>query len=182
MGRRVVLLLLAACLAVPALAIAADTDPQKRYTAADQAKAKSLLLRRGDLVAGWKQSPAGKDAGDSDYTCAGYNPDFSDLTETGEAEVEFSNGGGAMLFSYASLMRSPEQAVVSWRRGNTPAFARCLAQVVTKGLSDVDAKAKVTSYGRMPFPKLAPGSPPSRSRSPSAARSSSGRSPSPSRS
>jgi hypothetical protein len=156
-ARPILVLLLAGCLVLPALALAADTDPQERYTAADKAKARSLLLKRGDLVAGWKQSPAAKaDDSSDDYKCAGYDPDLSDLTETGEAEVEFSHRSGAMIFSYASLMKSPEQAVVSWRRGNTPAFARCLAQVVTQGLSDADADAKVTSYGRMPFPKLAP--------------------------
>ena len=54
MGRRLAILL-AACLAVPALALAADADPKKRITPADQGKAASIVLKRADLAAGWKR-------------------------------------------------------------------------------------------------------------------------------
>ena len=53
MSRRLALVLLVV-LAVPALALAADTDPKKRINPADQRKARSIVLKRTDFVAGWK--------------------------------------------------------------------------------------------------------------------------------
>ena len=54
MGRRLAILL-AVCLAVPALALAADGDPKKRIVPADQKKAAAVVLKRADLAAGWKR-------------------------------------------------------------------------------------------------------------------------------
>ena len=51
--RRRLTILLLACLVAPALALAADTDPKKKLTPADQAKARSIVLKRSDFVAGW---------------------------------------------------------------------------------------------------------------------------------
>ena len=48
-------LVLVVVLAVPALALAADTDPKKRINPADQRKAASIVLKRADFVAGWKK-------------------------------------------------------------------------------------------------------------------------------
>ena len=89
------------CLAVPAVALAADTDPKKRITAADQAKARSIVLKRTDFAAGWKKVPASPD---SDLVCPGFNPDESDLTLTGEAEADFEHTQGRLFV--ASVRRS----------------------------------------------------------------------------
>ena len=55
MSRRLALLLLVV-LAVPALALAADTDPQRKINAADERKAASIVLKRTDFAAGWKRT------------------------------------------------------------------------------------------------------------------------------
>ena len=55
--RRRLAIFLIACLVVPAVALAADTDPKKRITPADQAKARSIVLKPTDFAAGWKRAP-----------------------------------------------------------------------------------------------------------------------------
>ena len=59
--RRRLAIFLIACLVVPAIALAADTDPKKRLTPADQAKARSTILKPTDFAAGWKRAPASPD-------------------------------------------------------------------------------------------------------------------------
>jgi hypothetical protein len=44
-------------LALPALALAAATDPKKQINPVDQRKAASIVLKRTDFVAGWKKVP-----------------------------------------------------------------------------------------------------------------------------
>ena len=90
--RRRLLSCSSSCIAVPAVALAADTDPKKQITAADQAKARSMLLKRTDFAAGWKKVAA--DTGLRRDTCPGFNPDESDLTLTGEAEADFEHTQG----------------------------------------------------------------------------------------
>ena len=55
MSRRLALLLLVV-LAVPAIALAADTDPQRKINAGDERKAASIVLKRTDFAAGWKRT------------------------------------------------------------------------------------------------------------------------------
>ena len=86
--------LLVLCIAVPAVALAADTDPKKSITAADQAKARSIVLTRTDFAAGWKKVPAPPD---SDLVCPGFDPNESDLTLTGEAESDFQHAQGGLF-------------------------------------------------------------------------------------
>ncbi len=76
--RRRLAVLLLVCLAVPAAALAAAGDPKERFTSADQAKARSIVLKKTDFVAGWKRGTSTDN--DSDLTCPGFDPDGSDLT------------------------------------------------------------------------------------------------------
>ncbi len=55
MSRRLALLLLVV-LAVPAIALAADTDPHRKINAADERKAASIVFKRTDFAAGWKRT------------------------------------------------------------------------------------------------------------------------------
>lgn len=152
--RRPLAALLALCLAIPAAALAADTDPKKRITPADQAKARSILLKSTDFVAGWKRTPA---TPESDFICPGFNPDESDLTLTGEAEADFErSGGGVAVYSYSEVWASKTDALKSWTRSDKPAAARCLGYAFRKGAESEGALVKIVSAGRMTFPKLAP--------------------------
>ena len=106
---RLLAALLVLCIAVPAVALAADTDPKKKITAADQAKARSMVFKRTDFAAGWKKVPPSPE---SDLTCPGFNPDESDLTLTGEAENGLRAHAGRSC-SWGRLRRSS-------RRRKTP--------------------------------------------------------------
>ena len=152
--RRFLIAFLVLCVAVPAVALAADTDPKKRITAADQAKAQSLLLRRTDFVAGWKKVPA---TPDSDATCPGFNPSEADLTLTGEAEANFEHTNGLpTVYSASEVWASKADALTSWARTAKPAVARCLAHFLREGMADAPgAKLTIVSQGRFAFPKYA---------------------------
>jgi hypothetical protein len=146
--------LLVLCIAVPAVALAADTDPKKKITAADQAKARSMVLKRTDFTAGWKKVPASPD---SDAVCPGFNPDESDLTLTGEAESDFEHSQAVLFVGSASeIFATKEEAAKSWARGDRPALARCLGYFFKQGQTTKATKVTIVSAGRMAFPKLAP--------------------------
>ena len=154
MRRRLLAGLVAVCLGVPALAFAADTEPQKRFTAADQAKARSVLLTRTDFATGWKRTTSPED--NSDLRCPGFNPDESDLTLTGEADSEFTNGTGAFVASMAGIYESVGDAQASWTRENKPAVARCLGHLLKEVFAADGGVAHVTQAGRLSFPRVAP--------------------------
>jgi hypothetical protein len=151
-GRRLSIILVV-CLAVPALALAAEGDPKKRIVPADQKKAASIVLKRSDLAAGWKRVRTP----DERLTCPGYNPDFSDLTVTGESESEFdSTDGIRFIASSSSVYTSAKDALASWTRSATPALARCLAQTFREGIAEDGGKAMIVKQGRMSFPRMSP--------------------------
>jgi hypothetical protein len=151
---RVLAALVALCIAVPAVALAADTDPRKRLTAVDEAKARSLLLRRTDFAAGWKRVPP---TPDTNETCPGFNPDNSDLTLTGDAQANYEHAQGfPRVASSSEVYVSKADAVASWTRSVKPAFARCLAHFFRKGVEKDGGKVTIVSQGRIAFPKLAP--------------------------
>ena len=59
MSRRLALVLLVV-FAVPALALAADTDPQRKINPADERKAASIVFKKTDFAAGWKRTTTPK--------------------------------------------------------------------------------------------------------------------------
>jgi hypothetical protein len=150
--RRSLAALLVLCIAVPAVALAADTDPKKKITAADRAKARSIVLRRADLGPGWKKVPPSPE---SDATCPGFNPDESDLTLSGEAEADFEQGL-LLIASASEVFATKADALKSWARNDKPAVARCLGYLFQQGQTDKSTKVKIVSAGRVAFPKLAP--------------------------
>ena len=152
--RRPFFAFLIVCLAVPAIALAADTDPKRQITPADQAKARSVLLKRTDFAAGWTKAPASPDA---DLTCPGFNPDGSDLTLTGEAEAEFQHTQGfPRISSFSDVYVSKGDALKSWTRTIKPAIARCLGHFFQQGIVEEGGTATIVKQGRIAFPKLAP--------------------------
>jgi hypothetical protein len=146
--------LLVLCIAVPAVALAADTDPKKKITPVDQAKARSILLKRSDFAAGWKKVPSPPE---SDATCPGFNPDESDLTLTGEADSNFEHTQGLLsVASYSEVFATKADAVKSWTRSDKPATARCIGYFFREGATSESTEVKIVSAKRMAFPKLAP--------------------------
>jgi hypothetical protein len=154
--RRPLALLLLVVLIVPAIALAADTDPKRKINAADERKAASIVFKKTDFTAGWKRT-ATANSGDDDLSCSFYKPDGSDLTLTGDAEAEFERTGGfPSLLSYADIYATDKDAAASWSRTVKPALARCLAQFFRNEVSGPGTNVTVANYGRIAFPKLAP--------------------------
>lgn len=133
-------------LAAPALA---DSGPKKAYTAADQARAKAIVLRQADLPAGWKSEPAS--GGGGNLTCPGFQPKQSDLTKTGHADSSFTRPGGLVFTaSTVGIFESVAQAQASWDRVVRPGLLGCLASFV----ANAKTKASVVSQGTLAFPAL----------------------------
>jgi hypothetical protein len=154
-SRRLALLLIV-ILAVPALALAADTDPKRKINPADERKAASIVFKRTDFTAGWKRTTTPTND-DDDLNCSFYHPDGSDLTLTGDAESEFERTGGfPSVLSYADVYATAKDAAAAWSRTVKPALARCLAQFFQREVSEPGTKVTVVNYGKLAFPRVAP--------------------------
>jgi hypothetical protein len=151
--RRLVALLLALAVALAGATagLAGKGDPQRAITKADQAKAKAMLLRRTDLAAGFRATPASPDP---DWYCAAL--DESDLTLTGDAETpQWTKQQPGVFFvagSTAQLYRTNAQAQASWRRGTSTAGEKCVRVLLDKELAK--SGLHIRSLTRMSFPRL----------------------------
>lgn len=137
-------------------ALAARGDPEKRINAADQARAKSMLLRKSDLAAGFRSTPAS--GSDEDFYCEAL--DESDLTLTGDAESpDFQarnpllTGGVAVVSSFGQTYESRADADASWRRGTSTAGLNCLREGFRREIRG--SGDRLISFGRVAFPRLA---------------------------
>jgi hypothetical protein len=153
-NRRLALARLVA-LAVPALGLAAGTDPKRQLTPADERRAGAIVLKRTDFTADWKRTTT--PSSDAELSCSFYNPDGSDLTLTGDAEAEFERTGGfPSLLSYADVYMNDRDAAAAWSRTVKPALARCVAQFFEREVSEPGTKVTVVNHDRIAFPRLAP--------------------------
>jgi hypothetical protein len=141
--------------AVVALAAATGTasaargDPQKELTPADQARARSMLLKRSDLGPAFK--PTRQSSAGGDLYCKAL--DESDLTVNGDAESPTFERGFVTVTSSAQVYESLADANISWRRGTSAQGVRCARDVLRREF----AKGGITleSYERVPFPNVA---------------------------
>jgi len=142
--------ILATALVVVAGASASNPGKQKiELNAADQARARAVVLRRSDLGAGWSGGRIKPDL-TSQVSCASYHPKVSDLVVTGAAESQF-RGTGIVVENEVEIFRTAAMVDRDWRRSIVPAAVPCLRRTLTKGLG---AQAKVLSFRRIPFPKV----------------------------
>jgi hypothetical protein len=149
LARLAIVLALAATLAGVALA-ANPHDPQKRFTSADQALARALLVKRADLPgAGWKSQ---RSTGDS--TCNSFNPDESKLVETGEQNSpEFTRVGG-FVSSTAAVFKTSRDAQTGWNLEVKPKILDCLSEGLNQGTPS-GATIRIVSKGKLAYPHLA---------------------------
>lgn len=153
--RRRLLLFALTVLALPALALAAATDPTKQINPVDQRKAASIVLKRPDVsVPGWKKVAVIANSA-ADPSCPGYNPDQSDLVLTGEAANNFESGGTRVGLE-SNVFKTRSDARASWARTVKPALAPCLARLLKQAVEAVGGKAAIVRSGQIAFPKLAP--------------------------
>jgi len=151
LARLTIVVILAATLAGVALA-ANPHDPQKRFTSADQALARTLLLKRADLPGvGWKSQ---RSTGDNS-TCKSFNPDESRLVETGEQDSpEFTRVGG-FVTSTAAVFRTSKDARAGWNLEVKPRLLDCLAEGLDQ-TTPSGATIRIVSRGKLAYPHLAP--------------------------
>jgi hypothetical protein len=147
-----------AALAAPLAASAADGQPRKALTKAGQEAARSVVLKRGDLGAGFTPQARSKDEGlPKDARCGALAED--DLTVTGDASSpDFRLARGAVFVtvgSTAQVYRTLREANTSWRRGASSQTTTCLSDIVRLSAGP-GQKITVVSAKRVPFPAIAP--------------------------
>ncbi len=147
--------LLVGALTVAGIAGAGQGDPRRAITKADQAKARTVVLRLADLGAGFVARPNGPDELPPGVRCGPLSE--SDLTITGDAESpDFTlNRPGALLTvgSSAQIYRTLREANASWARSQTPAALTCFGDVVRKA-GGKGQRVDVLSVKRLAFPRV----------------------------
>jgi hypothetical protein len=129
-------------------ASAARGDPQRELRAADQARAKSVILRRSDFNPGYVVRPTVRPT--NRFYCAAL--DESDLTITGEAWSPSFNAGTESVTSFAVVYASRSDADASWKRGTSAAGLRCLRTGVER---DLQPPLRLVSFRPRAFPRQA---------------------------
>jgi hypothetical protein len=130
-------------------ALAAQGDPQKKLTSADNARARAMLLKKADLGPGFSGQPA---SDDFDFYCQAL--DESDLTLSGEAKSQMFHAGLVNIGSAAGLYASVSDANASWKRGTSAAGVACISSTLKKVTEE--AGAEFVSFRKIPFPAVAP--------------------------
>jgi hypothetical protein len=133
-------------LLVATTALAGRGDPKERFTAADQARAKAMLLRPTDFSPVYAAQPAA--SGSSGSYCAGL--DESDLTLTGKGNSPSFTTTGEFVRSTASVYATRADANASWVRGTSPAGQRCLRAALRADLRS--STVRLVSFKALPFP------------------------------
>ena len=125
-----------------------------QYTAADQAAARAVVLKRSDFGAStaWKAVPAKPDFSSS--ACGGYEPKRSDLTVTGASASHWRNASALVSFQTETwVMKTAEMVRVDWQRVvEHPTFLRCRAEADAAS----EPSVKLASFKRTAFPRIAP--------------------------
>jgi hypothetical protein len=153
MIRPVMLVPVAALVALVTAAVVAagDGKEQIRFNPADQAAARAVVIRRSDLGStGWQGGPVKPDL--SGPSCPNYHPKLSDLVITGAAEADFRRSGFA-FGSAGEVLKTRRMVALDWQRSVLARGAvSCLRTTMSKGLGTT---AKVISFAKLPFPRLA---------------------------
>lgn len=153
---RIALLVVATALSVVSTASAANGEPKRAITKADEARAKAVLVTRGDLGQGFKAVRRDQAKLPDDPRCAALAE--SDLTITGDAESpDFtleSETAFVTVGSTAQVYRSLRDANTSWARGTGANAAACLAALV-RSSAGPGQKVDVVSSKVVPFTKVA---------------------------
>jgi hypothetical protein len=142
---------MAAALVSVATAVAAE-NYTFRFTAADQAAARSTVIRRADIGSSrrWKGGLIKPDLS-APPACMGTK--LADLVVTGAAESNYS-GSGIWFDSQAELLQTPRMVTVDWQRlMHKPNLLSCYRSEVAKAAPRI---GKVGSIRWIAFPHIAP--------------------------
>jgi hypothetical protein len=142
---KLVSVVLVVSLVVTATALEGGGDPKERFTPADQARARAMLLRLSDFNAAFRSAPSGSGGGYS--YCAAL--DESDLTLTGRSQSPIFGATTEYVISSADVYESRSDANASWLRGASAAGQRCIRLGVRNEFRGLPVK--LVSFTKMPF-------------------------------
>lgn len=144
-------------LALTGTAAAANGEPKRAFTKADQALARSVVLVRADLGSGFVGAKHAEQDLPRGARCGPLAE--SDLTITGKADSrDFRLQETGVLLtagSTAHVYRTLREADTSFSRGTSRQVATCLADVVRLSAPS-GQPIRVRSAKRIAFPRLAP--------------------------
>jgi hypothetical protein len=141
-----------AALALVLAQVALAESPVVRFTAADQAAARTAVLKAADLGAGWKgglQKNAQALSGDN---CPGlWEPKQSDLVITGVAKSDLS-AAGVRISSAVQVYKTTRMARLDWERTVVhPAVVPCMKR---QAAAERDPSFHLVSLKSTPFPRI----------------------------
>jgi hypothetical protein len=133
--------LLAAALIGLAWTAAALADaPTVRLTSADQALARSALLRTTDFGAGWLGGPT-KTSPLTPPNCPGFDPKESDLVVSGHADARYRYPASGVEFDQdVQVLGSSDAVQTDFARTISPKLAQCLAYQLQQVPNVIGAK------------------------------------------
>jgi hypothetical protein len=134
-------------LVVTATALAARGGPKERFTPADQARARAMVLRLSDLNPAYAVHPASD--GGSGFFCAAL--DESDLTLTGRSNSPSFTATGEFISSTASVYATRSDSNASWTRGTSAAGEQCVRAGLRAELQG--GAVRLVSFKRIAFPR-----------------------------
>jgi hypothetical protein len=139
---------LVAAVVVPA-GLSSGGEPQKRLTKADQAKARAVALHKSDFPAGWVGKPNTNTSQDTPR-CSTYNPDQSDLIETGDVDSpDFTRADGSFVSSSVGIFKTKKMARTGYARVARPRLASCFGELFKKGAAP--ATVQLLQVGPLAF-------------------------------
>ena len=144
------LVLAVSLLVVVGSATAGSGDPRRDHNPGDQASARSIVLRRGDLP-GWRARPAPKPK--PSLRCRSFAPDLSAVVETGSAASSEYTRGRLSVSSNAVVTASRSQALVVWHSLATKRLMTCVGEAFRK-TPGITLKKLVTTT--LPLRRVAP--------------------------
>jgi hypothetical protein len=152
-GRVSAFLALLAVALVATAAASAGSTPPLHLTAADQALARSLVVRQSDLGSAsvWHGGMKKPDLS-AGPNCPSYHPEESDLPVTGAAESDYTDQAAAVEYdSEAEILQTAKMVQLDWQRSVQPGLITCLRSTLEKGLP---ASETLVSVGRVAVPKI----------------------------
>jgi len=131
-----------------AAALGGRGDPQKRFTPADQARARAMLLRTSDFPTGVRATR--QSSGALSFDCAAL--DLSGLTLTGEADSPNFSTGFVNATSASDVYMTLVDANASWRRSTSSAGVACVRATLRAELEAIGVQ--LDSLRRLAFPRV----------------------------
>jgi hypothetical protein len=142
------ILVVLAALALAGGASARDPkQPQQRHTAADTRLARSIVIKRTDLAAGWKAVPQSRPG----PPCS-VEPNESKLVQTARIDPTFvSKDGFLSLGTEVDVFRTAAMAQEDWRLSTLKSVSTCLLES-TRGQLGKKETVRVISVMRLAAP------------------------------